>query len=518
MSEECCHVTCASRIVERTDALPQARHIALANSSLYFGWSGIALCRAGAFVESITAFFRANPSSSPLTTRFSTDGPRHAISQAAMALGTAASIVEIVITTVVFGRHLRARFRIARQLVATRELREIFIERIARQKSAAAISRAMAMTSASRGASAAYPLGRSTLSQPTSTSAPVGPGAMAVLAVGYLHYQTAQMDRREASDTLKHSFVMFARDGVLQGAGVGCNLALLWDGLKISELLHLVAVPIHAMATTICGFAFSLGCGALHIIAGALRWRDGLKKLAAAREALNAIRRAKRIVKEAKERRQAELANAARVAVSLVSHAKRNERRARDDARSQIRLGKWRMTYGAAAMAVGGASLALFLVVGGVSTGGILIGIVGGLALAGWTLHAGYRHRKAAKSVQDAIEKGNSNVAASGDGALRDDQPLALDGAIEQAIQLLDRAGNPDTDSRRLIKHTLMQLGLDRAELWPLRFCLPDPAAKGPLVEELKIKIRNLVDGDGARCAAEKRLVPVPDAERAAIS
>lgn len=525
MSEGCGHISCASRIVERTDALPQARHVALANSVLYFGWSGIALYKAGAFAEAIVAFFRANPSSSVLTARFSTDGPRHAISQAAMGLSTAASIVEIVITTVVFGRHLRARFRIARQLVATGELRAIFIERIAHQKRAARISKAMAVTAASRGAVAACPPDGSTSVQPCPTSVRADGGAMAVLATGYLHYQTAQMDRREATDTLKHSFVMFTRDGVLQAAGVGCNLALLWDSLKVSELLHLATVPIHATATAICGFAFSLGCGALHVIAGAVRWRDGLKKQAAASEVLNAIRRAKRTVKEAKESQQAELVDAATVAESLLSHAKRNERRAEDDARHQIRLGKWRMIYGGAAMAVGGISLALFLVAGGVSTGGILFGIVGGLVLAGWTLYAGYRHRHAASSIQAAIDKGN-NVVTAGTGTRPekaldeqpDTQPLSLDDAIEQAILLLDRTRNPHPDARRLIKQTLKELGVSPGDLWPLRYCSSDPAGRDPVIEELKIRIHNVVDGDGARCAAEKRLAPDREAKPVAVS
>lgn len=525
MSQGCGHISCASRIVERTDALPQARHVALANAVLYFGWSGIALYRAGAFAESITAFFRANRSSPVLTTRFGTDGSRHAISQAAMGLSSAASIVEIVITTVVFGRHVRSRLRIARQLVATRELRGFFIERLAHQKRAARMSKAMAVTAASRGVGAAYPLDGGTSVRPSSSSARADGGAMAALATGYLHYRTAQLDCREATDTLKHSSLMFARDGVLQAAGVGCNLALLWDGLKVSELLHLATMPIHATATAICGFAFSLGCGALHVVAGAMRWRDGLKKLAAASEALNAIRRAKRTIKEAKAGRQVELVDAARVAESLLTHAKRNERRAEDDARHQIRLGKWRITYGTAAMAVGAVSLALFLFVGGVSTGGILFGIVGGLALTGWTLYAGHRHRHAARAIQAAIEKGN-NVAPAQEGTRPeqasdeqpDTQPLSLDDAIEQAIRLLDRTGNPHPDARRLIKQTLKELGVDPGDLWPLRFCSSDPAPRAPVVEELKIRIHNLVDGDGARCAAEKRLAPDPQAKPVAAS
>ncbi|UZN50079.1 hypothetical protein KZ686_05670 [Cupriavidus cauae] len=354
----------------------------------------------------------------------------------------------------------------------------------------------------------AYSRDGSTSVAQSSTHGKVDGKPMPELALSYLEYEAAQIGHRDATNTLKHSSVMFARDGILQGGGVGCNLALLWDGLKVSELLHLAAVPINATATAICGFAFSLGCGALHIVAGALRWHDGLRKLAAASRALEAIEDAKEGLKEAKGSQQAELADAGRLAESLLTHAERNEAKAQDDAKNQIRVGKWRITYGAAAMAVGGISLALFLVVGGVSTGGILFGIIGGLALAGWTLYAGIRNRNSAKSIQAAIDKANNNAVASGAGAPSDNELPPLDEIIDRTVQLLDRADGSDAEARRLIKHTLKQIGLTREDLWPLRFCSPDPAVRGPVVEELKIKIRNLVDGDGARCAAEIRATP----------
>lgn len=515
------HVTYVSWLADRHGVLPGERRLAFANAGLYYGWSSIALYRVGAFIDSITAFFRANPSSALLTTRFTAEGTRHTVSQAGIALGSVASFAEMIITSVVFAQHANRRQCTGRQIDDNGEGHEAFANYVRCRKSdvqktklkGAVASEGLEpdaevhdACSADRGISIAQ----------SSTGGRVKEKPTLELAVSYLEYETAQIDHRKAGNTLKHSSVMFARDGILQGGGVGCNLALLWDSFKVSELLHLAAVPINATATAICGFAFSLGCGALHIVAGALRWHDGLKKLAAASGALEAINTAKERLKDAKNSQQAELANAGRLAESLLRHAEHNEIRGRDDAKSQIRVGKWRISYGAAAMTVGAVSLALFLVVGGVSTGGILFGIVGGLALAGWTLYAGIRNRNSAKSIQAAIDKGNNQAAASGEGGPKDNELPPLDDVIDQAVRMLDRTGGTDANARRLIKHTLKQIGLTREDLWPLRFCSFDADVKGPIVEELKIKIRNLVDGDGIRCAVENGLQRRPQAKPAA--
>ncbi|WP_157071944.1 hypothetical protein [Cupriavidus sp. HPC(L)] len=512
MGKACSLLTDASRIAERQAVLPDDKHVALANTGLYFGWSGIALCRVGAFVEAITTFFRTNPASPLLTTRFVADGARHTVSQVGIALGGVASLVEMGITSVLFGRHVHRHRSVDAQLTRNQENRREFFGFIQGRKEAAHEEKRLKLGAEDPTIDDGSPIPsvhRLSSSIPAGVSCkgvPARQESMSELAAGYLKFETAQIDRREAADTLKHSSVMFTRDGILQGGGVGCNLALLWDSFKISELLHLATVPINATATAICGFAFSLGCGALHIVAGALRWHDGLKKLSAATGALKAINDAKERLKDAKERQQAELAEAGRLAESLLTHAERNEVRAQDDANNQIRVGKWRITYGATAMAVGAISLALFLVVGGVSTGGILFGIIGGLALAGWTLYAGIRNRNSAKSIQAAIDKGNNNAVASGEGGPKDNELPSLDDVIDQAVRMLDKDGGHDANARRLIKHTLKQIGLTREDLWPLRFCSFDPSVKGPIVEELKIKIRNLVDGDGIRCAVEKGL------------
>ncbi|ALD89550.1 hypothetical protein CR3_0292 [Cupriavidus gilardii CR3] len=514
------HVTYASWLADRHGVLPGERRVAFANAGLYYGWSSIALYRVGAFIDSITAFFRANPSSALLTTRFTAEGARHTVSQAGIALGSVASFAEMIITSVVFGQHANRHQRTGRQIDDNGEGHEAFVNYVRCRKSDAQKTKLTgAITSEGLEPDAEHEVcsaERDISIVQCSTGGRVKEKRALELAVSYLEYETAQIDHREAAHTLKHSSVMFARDGILQGGGVGCNLALLWDSFKVSELLHLAAVPINATATAICGFAFSLGCGALHIVAGALRWHDGLKKLAAASGALEAINTAKERLKDAKESQQAELANAGRLAESLLRHAEHNEIRARDDARSQIRVGKWRISYGAAAMAVGAISLALFLVVGGVSTGGILFGIIGGLALAGWTLYAGIRNRNSAKSIQAAIDKGNNHAAASEEGGPKDNELPPLDDVIDQAVRMLDRTGGNDANARRLIKHTLKQIGLTREDLWPLRFCPIDPDVKDPIVEELKIKIRNLVDGDGIRRAVENGLQRRPEAKPAA--
>lgn len=528
MRNACSQLTYTGWIADRGAVLPHERRIARANTKLYFTWSGIALYRVGAFAEAITSFFRANPSSALLTTRFAADGARHTVSQVGIALGSIASLVEMGITSVLFGRHVHKHRTVGAQLAQNEENGKKFFGHIQGKKEAA-YQEKRPLKSADRSIDAGsppptvFPLSDDILAEKLSKGVPAIQDSMPELAVSYLKLETAQIDRRDATHTLKHSSVMFARDGILQGGGVGCNLALLWDGLKVSELLQLAAVPINATATAICGFAFSLGCGALHIVAGALRWRDGLKKLTAAGEALKAIEDAKKGLKEAKESQQSELANASRIAESLLAHAQCNEIKAQDDAKNQIRVGKWRISYGAAAMAVGGISLALFLIVGGISTGGILFGIIGGLALAGWTLFAGIRNRNSAKSIEAAIDKSNNSAVASGEGAPEGNDSPTLDDLIDQAVRLLDRAGGSDADARRLIKHTMKRIGLTREDLWPLRFCSSDPAVRGPVVEELKIKIRNLVDGDGARCAAEKKGVarperkPVPEAKPVAV-
>ncbi len=516
MGNACSQLTYTGWIADREAVLPDERQVARANTTLYFGWSGIALYRVGAFVESITTFFRANPSSALFTTRFAAEGARHTVSQVGIALGSIASLVEMGITSVLFGRHVHRHQTVGAQLTRNQGNRKKFLGDIRRKKEAAHEEKRQQLRAADPSIddgsriSTVRPSSDGISVKELSKGAPANLDSMPALAESYLKYETAQIDHREATHTLKHSSVMFTRDGILQGGGVGCNLALLWDSLKVSELLHLASVPINATATAICGFAFSLGCGALHIVAGALRWHDGLKKLAAASGALKAIENAKEGLKEAKESQQAALANASRVAESLLAHAERNEVKAQDDAKNQIRVGKWRIAYGTAAMAVGGISLALFLVVGGVSTGGILFGIIGGLALAGWALFAGIRNRNSAKSIQAAIDKDNNNPVASREGASEGNDLPTLDDVIDEAVRLLDRAAESDPDARKLVKHTLKRIGLTREDLWPLRFSSPDPAVKGPVVEELKIKIRNLVDGDGARLAAEKKGASVP--------
>ncbi|WP_156526346.1 hypothetical protein [Cupriavidus gilardii] len=492
MGNACVNITYAKWIADRQEALPKDRQLDLANTGLYVAWGSIALCRAGVFLESIRTFF-TNPSPALMMTKFAAEGARHALFQVGIALSSTASIVEMVITSVVFGRHVDRHQRIGTQLTKNRATSKAFAEHTKDKREPV----------------------HNMEQSPTCAVVGVEKKPMSEQAASYLAYQTARIDRRESTNTVKHSSVMFARDGVMQGGGVGCNLALLWDAFKVSDLLHLAAAPINATATAIGGFAFSAACGALHIVAGALRWHDGLKKLAAVSGAMAAIERAEGRLREAKENQQADVQHAVGIAETLLTHARSNEKRATDDAGHQIRVGKWRIAYGSVAISVAGISLGLFLLVGGLSTGGILFGVVGGLALAGWTFYASYRNRNYAKSIEAALNNANNNVAASGEGAVERKRPLSLDEAIEQAVLLLDKTGNPDRDARRLIKETLTKMGLKPKYLWPLRFCATDPEVKGPVVEELKIKIRNLVDGDGARRAAVKFAMQSADGKAA---
>jgi hypothetical protein len=475
---------------------PEKRKVAQANTGLYSAWGGFVLCRTGAFVEAITAFFRTHASTS-LTAPLVLTGVRHTVSQVGLALGCVGSIAEMGITCLVFGKDAHKYRCLRNHLANHRANHDAYLDHILGLKGGTHKAKeARRDTPAyTEGAAALAPElaaiedGPST--RPLDLKQP--PHNMVALAKSYLEYEVGQVDLPEATNTFKRSLCMFLRDGPLQGGGVGCNLAMVWQTLKVSDLLQIVTVPINAVATAIGGAAFSIACGALHIVAGALARSEGLQKLAAATHAKGKIDEAVKTIDEMKKQRQASVAEALEVSAALLQHAARNEESAQTAARNQIHVGNWRIGYGSAAMLIGGASLTFFLVAGGLSTGGLLFAVAGGLALTGWLIYAARRNAKDAAKLQAAMATDKSEPPT-----------MTLNKAIELAVDYLDRTGGIGKDNRegrRLIKHALIKIGMQNEHFWALRFCSSEPDEKGAVVDTLKVLIHNHVDRDGARRA-----------------
>jgi hypothetical protein len=472
---------------------PERRKVAQANVAMYSGWCGIALWRTGAYVEAITAFFRTHVSTS-LTTPLVLTGVRHTVSQAGLALGCVVSMAEMAITCMVFGKGAHEYRCLLRHLDGHRPIGDAYFRRIADLKEAAHVvkhARSQNDASADRTAPAT---GSPVIDAAPGTSQGArkqSPENVGTLAKSYFEYEIAQVELPEARNAFKRSLWMFLRDGPLQGGAVGCNLAMLWQAFKVSDLLHIATAPINAVGTAIGGAAFGIACGAFHIIAGALARSEGLQRLAAATGARERIDAAIRKIDDIKAQRQAAVEEAVMVSTTLLRHAAKNEDDAQNAARYQIRVGNRRIAYGTAAIVLAGASLTFFLLAGGLSTGGLLIAVVGGLALAGWVAYAAHRNRKDACKLQAAVADSKGAPPA-----------MTLDVAIERAVAYLDRTGGiggSNREGRRIIKHALMDIGMDRKGFWALRFCSADPREKGPVMDTLKVLIHNHVDGDGAR-------------------
>lgn len=479
----------------------EARHRkqieATTSVGLYAAWSGIAWCRAGAFVEAITNFFRTHASFS-LTAPVVLTGMRHTCSQVGVALGTLASMAEMTMTCYLFGTDADNYRSIRRHLTAHEKGHNLFTGDITQLKKAA-----HAAKYERRCNNVASDFAIPDSHPPSTGSHRACPGSVghpahsnAELARFYFEYKVAHAELPEATSTFRRSLVMFLRDGPLQGGAVGCNLALLWQGFKISDLLHIVTVPINAVATAIGGAAFSAACGIFHIVGGVLARSEGLQKLAAALRAKDVIDNAIRTIEGIKAEQNAEVEEAVAVGAALLQHAAKNEENAQDSARKQVFVGKWRIGYGTTAIAIAAGSLTFFLLAGGMSTGGLLFAVAGALFLAGWVAYAAYRNGKDASKLKDATTVGSGTTPA-----------MTLEQTIERAVAYLDRTGGigkDNRDGRRIIKHALRDIGMDRSDFWALRFCSDDPAVKGPVIDTLKVLIHNHVDGDGARRALQQ--------------
>lgn len=465
-------------IASRNQARADSRSVAIASTGLYSSWGAVALCRAGVFAEAITAFFRAGAAIS-LPAPVALTGIRHALSQVGLGLGTVMSMAEMTAASYVFGKDAHEFRCLRNHLRKHKRNSEDFAADIQNAK--------MAAHHAKRGL-------------PASVVAPTYPQAdnSTVRAKSYFEYETGQVEIRQATNTFKRSLWMFLRDGPLQGGAVSCNLATLWQAAKVSDLLHIATVPANAIGTAIGGAAFSVACGVLHIVAGVLARSEGLQKLAAATNAKATIDSVIQRIDTAKSQREAAVDEAAEVGAALLRHAAKNEDRAQDDARKQIRVGKWRIGYGTMAIAIAALSLTCFVIAGGLSMGGIVIAFVGGLVVAGWVGYAAYRNRQDARRLQAAVAEGKGAGPA-----------MPLEEAIARAVVYLDRntgIGKEDRAGRRMIKHALMDIGMKREDFWALRFCADDPEVKDSVVDTLKVLIHNLVDGDGARTALAARV------------
>lgn len=476
---------------------PERRRVANANVGLYSAWGGIALTRSGMYVEAITAFFRANAALS-LFARLDLTGVRHAVSQVGLTLGCVASTTEMVIASLVFGRDAHRYRALGKHLDRHQANHDAFFDEIAEKKNAAHDAKHDGLRTSLLARRAATAPASAAVQSCDDAPGTCVPKDVKAVAKSYFEYEVGRIELPEATNTFKRSLWMFLRDGPLQGGAVSCNLATLWQAAKVSDLLHIATVPANAIGTAIGGAAFSVACGVLHIVAGVLARSEGLQKLAAATNAKAKIDSAIQRIDTATRQREAAVDEAAEVGAALLRHAAKNEDRAQDDARKQIRVGKWRIGYGTMAIAIAALSLTCFVIAGGLSMGGIVIAFVGGLVVAGWVGYAAYRNRQDARRLQAAVAEGKGAGPA-----------MPLEEAIARAVVYLDRntgIGKEDRAGRRMIKHALMDIGMKREDFWALRFCADDPEVKDSVVDTLKVLIHNLVDGDGARTALAARV------------
>lgn len=329
----------------------------------------------------------------------------------------------------------------------------------------------------------------------------VSPQATPQQTAAYAEVESAASDRRKALHNLMRSAWTGTRDVLFQGGGIGCNIAMLLS--RGSDFLKIAALPVNTLCTAICGGAFNVACGVLHIITGVLGMRDARAKHSAAARTGAHITTQLDALEGSVARSGATVSDAQREAFevtrSLLSHAKKNEKEAKRQARQELRVGKWRIAYGSCSIVFGIGATAFFLLAGTLTTGGLAIVVAASLAFTLWGAYAFHRSVDNAKRL-DAQNRDPSDAGS----ALPDgnDGLLPLDGALDRAVRLLDRFRNTDHEARKTIKRAMVDLGLSRKDLWPLRFHGEDPALRPPLQEILKIKLRNLVAGDGARQGA----------------
>ncbi|TWG79490.1 hypothetical protein L602_006100000010, partial [Cupriavidus gilardii J11] len=435
------------------------RRLYRVNTGLYLGWHTIAVAKVATFGATIAAFYRESR------------GVLVGLDKSAITcslLGSVAAAAEVAITAVVFARTARKADKLGAKCVRHARSHRLLLEYCEQQKG--------------KRKRVAYAV-------PIALTEPCGRG--------YAKYEAAFTQRQSAMTELSAMSVVFARDTVIQGAGAGANLALLWNALKLSDVLHVARCAIHVKAATLAAGAAGIACGVFHMVGGAIAVLRGNRTIRRATDKLESIgRRLRGRVLDSPDVGEAvsvfaagmsarktqrtekyealalkcdgkQFGKAIAISQQLHQYARNGEERALESARHQVRLGKLRIGYGAVSAAVGGAALAVALTVGAATPIGWAIAGVGALFAAGWLLYAWHRNKQYAKTLE-SFEEDHLHLAAS------------ADEVVCAALQALDgdRDGSrPDRMARKLIKQTLLAVGVTPEDFRVLKLCRAEDEA-----------------------------------------
>lgn len=447
------------------------RGVYRANATLYLGWHTIALAKAGAYGATIAAFYRQS--------RDALAG----LGKAAMAcslLGSIAAIGEAGITAVVFVWTARKVYRLHAICEWHAQSHDLLLQYCEEEK-----------------------MKRRGLKYDAGMVLPLQCGRE------YAMYQAASAQYRSAITELSATSIVFLRDTVIQGAGAGANMAALWNAARLSEVLHLVKCVVHVKAATIAAGAAGIACGIFHMVGGGLAIVRGNEAIKRATDKLKAIShrlqgrvftcgdvgeaasafaenlssnkagRARKYMHWAHDTATGQFSEAILISRGLLRHANIGAERALETARHHVRLGKLRVAYGFVAAAIGGGALVIALTIGATTPIGWGVGGLGALVAAGWLLYAWYRNKRYARMLR--VFEGRPGRAA------------LVEQAVRCALRAFDGEGNGnemDPMARKLIKQTLLELGVTRRDFRALKFCRPEDKAEVRAAIQQKIRQR----------------------------
>lgn len=487
------------------------RVVVTMNRVVYPAWTVIAVYRESTLGAMLAALFRTG----------AVPARQVAMLQMGVLGGTACAVIEMAVTAAVFCRSLFLYRENCARIVACAKGHAGFIDSVGVARMRAKLTARQdhgCVDDAERERRTEVELpweaGRADEADPREVRAPLlggeagegrGPAGtepesehIATQVQDYAAHRAAMAAEPEHRRVLCENGLAFGRDTVVQGGAAGSNLALLWHAFGVSRLLHLPADVVSMGGATVAGSICSLIMGAIHVVAAAVSWRGALRLRALARNALDTVRSMQAGLAHAMHScppaRHADYAVALPVCAALLHHAGNNEAEAVHCARNRIFASKCRMAFGTTSIVLGSISLVLLLVLGTVSTGGLMIGMAAVLAGVAWLMNASIRSHQHAASLDAAVD----------DLASCPSTVPPLQQAIGDAVDLLDvhgGRGGAHPRARKVVKRMLLGLGMSRGDFRPLKW--GHGAIRDRVRAELADTIFRYVAGDAMRRALD---------------
>lgn len=482
------------------------RVVATINRVMYPAWAGIAIYRESSLALALAALFRGG----------AVPAQQVRMINAGVLAGTVCAIAEMAVTAAVFCRSVFRYSENHARIEACSEGHARFMHTLGTARMHArrvmpADDGCVDDAERERRTEVELPSGADVPAEPDAdgmhaplldghahTGGPTGRQAEGIAAQmeDYAAHRAATAASPEHQRQLRDDGLAFGRDTVAQGGLVGSNLALLWHACDVSQLLQLPADVVSVTAATLSGSICSLVMGVFHIVAAAVSWKSASRLRELARNARDVLLTLQNKVTRAfhfhDPARHADYEAALPVCAALLHHAAYNETEAIRCARHRIFASKCRMAFGTTSLVLGGISLVLMLVLGTVTTGGLMLGMAGLLAGLAWLTNATIKSHRHAASLSAAVDELSS---------LRASVP-SLDQAIRDAVELLDPSsgrGKAYPVARKLIKRMLMDLGMARSDFKPLKWA--PGAVRDAVRAELADTICRYVAGDAMRRA-----------------